>query len=1124
MRKNSQYPFPKLIFSFSCLVLIQLGLMAQKPPKWDVNTPTGPVSEVTFTTTEGTWNNLDISPDGKEIVFDLLGDIYTMPITGGKAKCISSGLAWEAQPRYSPDGKKISFTSDRAGGDNIWYCNPDGSDAKQITKEDFRLVNNAVWDPSGEYIICKKHFTGTRSLGAGEMWLYHVQGGGSGVQLTKRKDDQLDVGEPCISPDGRYVFFSEDMSGGPIFQYNKNPHEQIYMIRRYDRIKGDIDNIVTGPGGAVRPQISPDGKILAFVRRVRLKTVLYLQDLQTGEEWPLYDGLHKDQQETWATFGVYPNYAWTPDGKNIVINAKGHFQKIEVATGKATQIPFEAEVKQQIQEALNFSQEVCPETFTVKMIRHTTTSPDGKWIAFNAVGKIWAKKLPNGKPFRLTNSTENEFEPSFSPDGSKIVYTTWSDDKTGAIREIKFGGKAPGDGGKSAGTGAEVAITPEKGFYFEPRYAPDGNKIVYRKGGGNSVLGLANGKNTGIFVYDPSGRLATVIRDATAGKADSPVLTDGKTFKISEGGNSARFSSDGNRIYFQSYAGGEKVLKSIDLSGNDEKTIASSKYATDFVPSPDGKWLAFKELYHLYITPFPQTGTTLSLSKDQKAIPIYKVTRDAGDYVHWSGDSKNLHWSIGPDYYSRDLKNCFLFVPGAADSLPPIDSTGIAIGLSLPHDVPKGQLALTGARIITMKGDQVIENGTILIENNRIKAIGTQAEVPIPSGTKQIDLAGKTIMPGIVDVHAHMGVNWEGISPQQQWSYFANLAYGVTTTHDPSSNTEMVFSQSEMQKAGLMLAPRIYSTGTILYGADGDFKAVINSLDDARSHLRRMKAVGAFSVKSYNQPRREQRQQVITAARELNMMVYPEGGSFFYHNMSMILDGHTGVEHSIPVSPLYSDVTTLWGKTQTGYTPTLIVGYGGVWGENYWYQKTRVWENKRLLNFYPRRLLDARSIRVSHTPDDDFGHIGNAQSCKKVLDAGGSVQLGAHGQLHGLGAHWELWMFVQGGFTPLEAIRSATLMGARYIGMDKDIGSLEAGKLADLIVMDKNPLENIQNSETISHVMQNGRLYNAETMNEIGNYDKKRAPFFWESNKGSDAFEWHEKTRSFDHPHCGCTH
>lgn len=421
-----------------------------------------------------------------------------------------------------------------------------------------------------------------------------------------------------------------------------------------------------------------------------------------------------------------------------------------------------------------------------------------------------------------------------------------------------------------------------------------------------------------------------------------------------------------------------------------------------------------------------------------------------------------------------------------------------------------------------MKGDEVIENGTILTDGNKITSIGKADAVTIPANAKVIDVHGKTIMPGIIDVHAHLRTSPDGISPQNDWSYMANLAFGVTTSHDPSSNTEMVFSQSEMLKAGRMVGPRVYSTGGILYGADGDFKVVINSLDDALANLKRLKAVGAFSVKSYNQPRREQRQQILEAARQLKMEVVPEGGSTFFHNMNMVADGHTGIEHSIPVLPVYKDVTTLWNNTTVGYTPTLIVAYGGQWGENYWYDRTNVWENEKLMTYTPRSIIDARARRRTTSEYSDYNHIDIAKATKQIADGGTKVNLGAHGQIQGLGAHWELWMFVQGGFSPLQAIRNATLNGAHYLGMDKEIGSLEVGKLADLVIMDANPLDDIRNSEKIKYVMINGRLYDSTTMNEVGTREKLRSKLWFETAKGNGFIipNGESETWTYTVPHC----
>jgi imidazolonepropionase-like amidohydrolase/Tol biopolymer transport system component len=1036
--------------------------------KWDVEKYKGQAKNITINTNEGTWMNLDVSSDGTEIVFDLLGDIYKMSINGGQAKLLTGGAAWDVQPRFSPNGKYISFTSDKSGGDNIWIMDRDGNNKKQVTKETFRLLNNATWMPNSEYLVARKHFTGSRSLGAGEMWMYNIYGG-DGVQLTKRKNDQQDAGEPNVSPDGKFLYFSEDVSPGPNFEYSKDPNGLIYAIRQLDLSTGKLTNLIAEQGGSARPQISPDGKSIAFVKRVRLKSVLYIQNIKTGEQWPLYDELSHDQQETWAIFGVYPNFAWTPDSKKIVVYAKGKIKQIDLNSMYVSDIPFEVNSQQTIQQSLHFEHTVFDPEFTVKMIRQLTTSPDGKTVVFNAAGYLYKKEMPNGIPERLTNGIDFEFEPKFSPDGKFIIYTTWSDEFKGAIKRTDLK------------TGKTISLTDEKGYYYSPSYSNKGDKIVFRKGSGNETLGLTYGKNTGIFVVGANGGTKTL---------------------ISENGIKPIFSLDDNRIYFQGYDSGKKAFKSMDLNGNNERTLYTSQYATQFAPSPDGKWMAFTELFNAYITPMITTGSALDLSANNKSIPLAKVTKDAGTFLHWSADSKKLIWTLGEQYYTREIKNTFNFVEGAPAVLPEPDTAGIAIGLKLKSDVPTGSIALKGARIITMKGDEVIEEGTILIENNKIVAVGKVADIAIPTGTKVIEVNGKTIMPGMIDVHAHLRTSPDGISPQQDWSYLANLSFGVTTSHDPSSNTEMVFSQSEMLKAGKMVGPRLYSTGSILYGADGDFKVVINSLDDALAHLKRLKAVGAFSVKSYNQPRRDQRQQILEAARQLKMEVVPEGGSTFFTNMNMVADGHTGIEHSIPVSPVYKDVTALWNSTQVGYTPTLIVAYGGQWGENYWYDRTNVWENERLMTFTPRSIIDARSRRRTTSEYGDYNHIDISKAVKQIADGGTKINLGAHGQIQGLGAHWELWMLVQGGATPLQAIRYATINGASYLGMDKEIGSLEVGKLADLVVMDSNPLDDIRNSEKIKYVMVNGRLYDSLTMNETGSREKVRSKLWFELDRG----------------------
>ena len=1092
-----------ILFAFLLLICHTSHSQDKEEPKkesWDVSNPALSFKNVSITSDEGTWMSLDVSPDGTQIVFDMLGDIYTLPINGGTATLIREGHAFEVQPRYSPDGQHISFTSDAGGGDNIWIMNTDGTEAKQITKEDFRLVNNAVWSVDGNYIFCKKHFTSTRSLGAGEIWMYH-KSGGQGIQLTKKKNEQQDVGEPWASPDGKYVYYSEDVYPGGAFQYNKDPNSQIYVINRYNLEDGEIERITGGPGGAIRPVISHDSKVMAFVKRVREKTVLYLHDLKSGKEWPIYDQLSKDQQETWAVFGPYTGFNFTPDDKFIIIWAQGKIKKIDVNSLKVTDIPFEATANHKIVNALKFKNDAAPDTFNAKAIRNAVTSPDGKTLIFNAAGYLWKRELPNGTPVRLSSGTDLEFEPSFSKDGKYLVYVTWNDENMGTIQRLDL----------TSPKNKPLQITEEKAIYREPSFSPKNiNLILYREEDGNGHQGYVNTKELGIYLLDVNYTKKSGVKSK-------------KKLVVKEGEFPA-FNKDASRIYYQTggYLFGEltKTLKSVNLDGKESRELVKSKYAQRIIPSPDDNWIAFTNLYKVYIAALPMTGNTIELDGKATNVPVAQVARDAGINLHWSANSKKLNWTLGDAYFSTAINQRFLFLEGAPDSIPKMDTLGIKINLSLVSDKPKGTIAFTGARIITMNDDEVLENGTILIQDNKIMGIGPNTNISIPTDAKIIDVTGKTIMPGLVDVHAHLGHFRFGLSPQKHWQYYTNLAYGVTTTHDPSANTEMVFSQSEMVRAGNMVGPRIFSTGAILYGADGDFKATINNLEDARSAILRTKAFGAFSVKSYNQPRREQRQQIIKAAYENEIEVVPEGGSTFFHNMSMILDGHTGIEHNIPVANLSKDVLQLWAASQTGYTPTLIVNYGGLNGEYYWYQTTNVWEDKKLLKYTPRGVIDARSRHRVMAPLEEYenGHILVSKSAKKLADVGVKVNLGAHGQIQGLGAHWELWMLAQGGMTNMEALKAATINGAGYLGMDDQVGSLKVGMLADLIVLDKNPLEDIHNSNSVSYTMINGRLYDTKTMNEVGNYDQARSAFYWEMNDYAPAFDWHGET----HTGCSC--
>lgn len=1062
--------FAAVIASAPSVALSQTDDEAEE--KWDVTAPPLPTRDVAIDVDEGTWMNLDVSPDGRMIAFDMLGDIYVMPITGGAAQSIASGMAYEMQPRFSPDGAKIAFTSDRDGGDNIWVMNIDGSDKRQVTKEKFRLLNNPTWSADGNYIAARKHFTTQRSLGVGEVWLYHI-GGGGGVPLVKKPSEahQKELGEPMFSADGEYLYYSQNVTPGSTFIYAQDSNTDLFNIKRYEMATGEIETAVSGQGGAVRPAPSPDGRYIAFVRRERMESKLYLKDLRSGIERKVYDGLDRDLQEIWAIHGVYPNMDWTPDSKSIVFWAGGKIRRLNIANNGATVIPFRVTDTRAVIDPPRPAVEVAPETFKTTMPRFAAVSPDGGRVVFESLGKLYVKSLPDGAPRRLTRGDEGfEFFPSWSRDGRRLAYVSWTDENLGAVRTI------------SASGGSARTITREPGHYRRSRFSPNGRIIVFEKGSGGFLTSGDWSEAPGVYRVAASG---------------------GNAVRVAQSGFAPHFGAANDRIFMTTFDGDKGSLESVDLDGDNNRVHAAGDMVTEYQVAPSGDYLSFAENYNAFVMPMTAGPQEISAGRAASAVPVAKASGDGASYMNWSG--AQLNWSLGPTLYAADTHALMPRAPAGEDDpsyAPP--ETGADLSMTVTSAKPNGVVALTGAKIVSMAAEDggVIENGVIIVDGNRIAAIGAANDIAVPENARIFDASGKTIIPGLIDAHAHGAQGTGDIIPQANWSAIAHLALGVTTVHDPSNTASHVFSSSEYQRAGRILGPRTYSTGRIVYGAKAPgFYALIDDADDARSHVRRLKRQGAHSIKNYNQPRRDQRQQVIAAAIEEDIAVVAEGGSLFHMDMGLIADGITSIEHNLPQAMLYEDVLSYYSATKVAYTPTLVVTFGGLGGDPYWRQASDVWRHPILSKHTPPRILQASSVRRTTAPEEDFSDQVAAKTAKLLADRGVAVSIGAHGQQQGLAAHWEMWSFARGGMSPLEALKAATITPAQHLGFAADIGSLEEGKLADLVILSADPMEDISNSDEISHVMLNGRLYDAATMNEEVTGAYRRGAYWWEQQE-----------------------
>ncbi len=1080
------------IISIGIVAASASGQEAQTPAsqRWDVTQARGTVRQIDFTTSEGTEISVDISADGRWIVFDLLGHIYRVAASGGTAEVLTrgSGVAINVQPRISPDGQHIAFVSDREGQNNLWIMGIDGANPRAVFRDNNLRVSQPAWSPDGQYIVVRRQPQGGGgggpAGGGSGFWMYH-RDGGDGVRLF----DDGSASSPSVSPDGKYLYYTVNAGTG---NDAVRGHRQIRRFEfghgaQIDITAGTGDGAAAGrgsSGGAFAPAISPDGRWLAFARQIPDGTAsfkghrfgprvsMWLLDLETGAQRVLLDPIG-------MTLEV-PAYAWSKDGRSIVLSQGGGIRRVEVATGAVSTIAFNARVQRTISEMAYKEFRITDDPFTVKFARWPTLSPDGRRLAFQAVGRVWiqdqvsaANDASAAPPRRLTSDTRahQEFAPAWSPDGQWLAYTTWDDTASGHLWKMAMRGGAP------------VRLTTVAAEYLHPVWSPDGREIALVRGGGATRGGRALTGNSYFDIVRVSangGAVQFVARAALpAGQAPSSMARRA-ILAPSYGPDGRIFYPELKRLGAATTGQAQSVLVSVKPDGTDRREHIALPNADEIVASPDGKWFAFEEGDNVFVAALPWQGTgteVISLNKRRGSLPVHAASLEGGLFPRWRG-ANVLEFGSGNRHYTYNVET------KATDS-----ST---ITLTVPRRIPNGAVALTNARIVTLKGDEVIDRGAVVVQGSRITCVGT---CQVPAGAQTIDATGKTIIPGFVDMHSHHYREHRGFRPLRDYEVAIYLAYGVTTSLDNSMWAQNIFPTAELIESGAMLGPRTFSSGDPLYRGDAARQNELGSFDVSRQNVARLMSWGAVSIKQYMQPRRDQRQWVSHAARQLGVNVTAEGGDLWY-NLSMIMDGQTGFEHPIDAIPVYSDVAKFLGQAKAHYSPTLVVGGPSPWNIEYFYGERDIWKDPKQQRWMPWRNLFGHLRTRTLRPATDYSYPLIAQGLSDIIAEGGYGAIGSHGEHHGLAPHWEVWMAASA-LGNLGALKVASLHGAHFLGAQQDLGSIEAGKLGDLIVLNANPLDNIRNTLDMRYVMKGGVLFDAETLDEIWPERKAFGPYYW---------------------------
>jgi WD40 repeat protein len=988
--------------------------------------PIKPARTISFITDEGTYMNIDISPDGKTLLFDLLGDLYTLPAAGGKATQLTRGLALNLRPVWSPDGKRIAYISDISGDFHLNVRDIKGAFHRVLGKSDKQLSyrNNVVWMPDGNYIAAGGNIYGL-----------------AGASLSPKTS----ISNPIrFSPDGKMVYY---LDSGKLYRYD-----------HHLKVKAAIAAL---PGRYPNATLSADGRWLAYFKdTINIKSCLIVRDLLND-----IDQLFKQVSNPSLL-----HCAFSPDSKNIYIGYGGKIHRIGIESKDDQIIPFTANIQSDL-GAYNYNTfRISHDPLKIRYTRSANASPDGKQLVFSALNKLYVMDLPNGKPHILVDQSISQFQPVYSPDGKWIAYVSWADTAGGYLWRVPASGGQP------------EQLTDIAGQYQRPAWSPDGTLIAVVKGA--PKLGDR----------DDEGRGSLQLISVNGGQERS--IDD--TVPL---WNQLSFSKEGSRIIYQPvqilHEKGPMIalMVSRDLEGKDQQVLAVGMdlpWLQQRSISPDGRFIVYSAGEDLYLLPVCKLTDPQVIYDPGQKLSVIKFAE--GVDPHWENGGKVLSWSYGNHFYRIDPDK---IMAGAGTALIRPDQV-VDLSVTVPASYGHGLIALRDVRIITCKGDKVIEHGTIVIKDGRFIAVGPMASVVIPKEAKLFDLPGTTVMPGLIDVHGHMRIPPD-ITPQQSWMFLANLAYGVTTTRDPSLSFDS-YGYKELLESGQMIGPRLYTVGRPARISDGMIKC--DNLDDARALVHKRTELGGTVIKQYELPTRLQRQWMLIACREAGLNMTNEGAGAPIQLLSIIKDGSTGIEHNPAWKDVYKDVVSFIAKSRTYLTPALQVSYGeepakAYLNYKYWHQPDEKLNHFIFSDTTQRGPTSngAESITtiLNARPKDSInpGFINLSSIDARIRKQGGLITLGSHGNDEGIGAHNELWALQMGGISNLEALQAGTITGAEALGVQKDLGTIEVGKIADIIILNKNPLDDIHNSREIRFVMKDGILYNGDTLDTIWPVVKK---------------------------------
>lgn len=956
----------------------------------------------------------------------------------------------------SPDGKTLAI--DLQG--SIRTLPSIGGIAKRITGI-FDDARQPVWSPDGKWITYFGYLDGGYSIRT-------IASDGSGEH--KLTWGSYDDREPAYSHDGRYLAFASDRD---------NPLGSSYNIWILDTQTGEVKRATNDPSENHMPTWSPDDKEIAFSSTRDGGHSIWTVNLADGTERRLTTGNGVVSAPSWSTEArlVYHDLQTDSsqlecDGKPLTGNenvfafrvswasgsefyyvSDGRIRKRNVNGGDAETVPFKATLQVTRVNGTYVRRKRDFDSTTPRKalgIVRPVISPDGARIAFAALGDIYVMTIGQ-KPVNITNDRYLDTDPAWSPDGNQLVY---SSDKGRDHLQLWV---------RNLRTGTDRELTKLATQPQGASWSPDGKRIAFF-----DVDGIWRAAQ--VSVVDVATGKVTKLHDTLNAPGMPTWAPDGKRLAMAYLAPYSKTVREGtNQILTMSLENGAANPEDKWFLPVPNLSIDSGGYCGP-VWSPDGKKMAAIYEGVLAVWPVSTSGEPLG--------PSRRMTREIAYAPSWAGDSEHIL------YQSLDKLKEIDILTGETREIP--------LNLMYTPSIPKGTMLVHVGLLVDGISKSARPNMDIVIERNRITAVRRHSD-NVPSGAKVIDAADYTAMPGLIESHSHLQKDY-GEALHRAW-----LAFGITTVRSPGNTPYEGVEDIEANETGVRPGPRLFGTGYLFEWRRTYYKmgVAISGPAHFEMELELAKVLQHDLIKSYVRLPDLQQKRMVEFAHSIGV---PVATHEIYPAAYVGVDAteHVGATSRRIYSPKqatlqrsYDDVVQIFGQSQRYFTPTVSTP-----GLAKLFAMEPEMKNDPRFGIYSEwlRLYATGQRRLAPGEHSGPGSLAavRLESAKLVIDAmraGAKIVAGTDSP-NAFALHGELETYVMAGMTPYEALRAATVTPAEEL--DLEAGSIEPGKLADIVIIAGNPLEDIANAHKVKEVIANGRLYTLEDLIS-GNIQSSRA-------------------------------